>query len=179
MQMLFYALSYRLPANPSRNRVHIWKELKQLGAVYLQQGVALLPKEEALEKELQHLYDEIFSFDGNATLAELSFVNEKDLRAIRCAFIEKCNDEYKELLSSAQRIINGLKRMQENRHFLYAELEEHEMDFKKLKRWLGKIKNRDYFHADKALLAEESLKQVENALQEYAAFVYSNENTGE
>ena len=33
--MKFWALSYSIPANPSRYRVAVWKALKELGAVYL------------------------------------------------------------------------------------------------------------------------------------------------
>ena len=41
--MQFEAISYNLPANPSRYRVATWKKLRELGAVYLQDGVAMVP----------------------------------------------------------------------------------------------------------------------------------------
>jgi hypothetical protein len=37
---------YRLPAEPSRHRVAIWRELRRLGAVPLQQGPGLRPQGE-------------------------------------------------------------------------------------------------------------------------------------
>ena len=37
------ALGYSLPINPSRNRVYVWRKLKELGAEYFKQGVAILP----------------------------------------------------------------------------------------------------------------------------------------
>jgi hypothetical protein len=35
---------YRLPREPSRHRVAVWRKLRDLGALYLQDGVAALPE---------------------------------------------------------------------------------------------------------------------------------------
>ena len=43
-------LIYRLPREPSRHRVAVWRKLKDLGALYLQDGVAALP-EDAVTRE--------------------------------------------------------------------------------------------------------------------------------
>ena len=37
------ALGYSVPVNPSKNRVYVWRKLKEYGAEYFKQGVALLP----------------------------------------------------------------------------------------------------------------------------------------
>ena len=50
--MKFWALSYSIPANPSRYRVAVWKALKELGAVYLQPAVAVVPQREGLREAL-------------------------------------------------------------------------------------------------------------------------------
>ena len=36
------ALGYSVPVNPSKNRVYIWRKLKEYGAEYFKQGVAVL-----------------------------------------------------------------------------------------------------------------------------------------
>ncbi len=36
-------LVYRVPSEPSNNRVSVWRELKRLGALYLQQCVCIVP----------------------------------------------------------------------------------------------------------------------------------------
>ena len=43
-------LVYRLPREPSRHRVAVWRKLRDLGALYLQDGVAALP-EDAVTRE--------------------------------------------------------------------------------------------------------------------------------
>ena len=37
-------LIYTLPPEPTRKRAFVWRELKKIGAVYLRDGVCLLPE---------------------------------------------------------------------------------------------------------------------------------------
>src|SRR5690242_21328911 len=41
--MSWRVITYRLPAEPSRHRVAVWRELRRLGAVALQQGTWAVP----------------------------------------------------------------------------------------------------------------------------------------
>ena len=34
-------MGYNLPVNPSKNRVYVWRKLKEVGAVYYKQGVTV------------------------------------------------------------------------------------------------------------------------------------------
>ena len=43
-------LVYRVPSEPASKRVTIWRDLKRLGALYLQQCVCLVPHTEALQE---------------------------------------------------------------------------------------------------------------------------------
>src|SRR5438309_7457883 len=45
-------LIYTLPSQPSRKRAYVWRELKKVGAVYLRDGVAILPRRPDLEERL-------------------------------------------------------------------------------------------------------------------------------
>ena len=51
-------LVYHLPREPSRHRVAVWRKLKALGALYLQDGVAALP-EDAVTREQLVLHDDL------------------------------------------------------------------------------------------------------------------------
>jgi hypothetical protein len=54
------ALSYHLPGEPSRLRIAVWRRLKELGAVYWQQGVAILPMTEESERAFRGLREEVW-----------------------------------------------------------------------------------------------------------------------
>ena len=63
-------LIYRLPREPSRHRVAVWRKLKDLGALYLQDSVAALPEDAVNREQLEWLQLRIQEADGEATLWE-------------------------------------------------------------------------------------------------------------
>ena len=82
--MKFWALSYSIPANPSRYRVAVWKALKELGAVYLQPAVAVVPQREGLREALlairaarEEEYGEITA-DARRLLAQLNWEERQE-----------------------------------------------------------------------------------------------------
>ena len=44
MEITWLLLIYTVPAEPSRTRAFIWRELKKVGAPYLRDGVCILPE---------------------------------------------------------------------------------------------------------------------------------------
>src|SRR5215218_9109418 len=48
-------LVYQLPREPSRHRVAVWRKLRTLGALYLQDGVAALPEDAVTREQLEWL----------------------------------------------------------------------------------------------------------------------------
>src|SRR4051795_10872995 len=61
-------LIYRLPREPSRPRVAVWRKLKALGALYLQDGVVALPGDAVTREQLEWLQVHIREAQGEATL---------------------------------------------------------------------------------------------------------------
>ncbi|MDT5362001.1 MAG: hypothetical protein QOC69_3763, partial [Mycobacterium sp.] len=48
-------LVYRIPSDPTRLRAAVWRRLKSLGAVYLQNSAAALPASDSAERALRRL----------------------------------------------------------------------------------------------------------------------------
>jgi hypothetical protein len=63
-------LIYRLPREPSRHRVAVWRKLRDLGALYLQDGVAALPEDGVTREQLEWLQLRVREAGGEATLWE-------------------------------------------------------------------------------------------------------------
>ena len=63
-------LVYRLPREPSRPRVAVWRKLRDLGALYLQDGVAVLPEDAVTREQLEWLQLRVREAGGDATLWE-------------------------------------------------------------------------------------------------------------
>ncbi len=76
-------------------------------------------------------------------------------------FIDKCDDFEREVAKEV-----------EASHFTYAELEENDVDLKKLKGWLARIRKLDFYGAVRAAEAEQRLKGCEAVLDDYAKRVF-------
>jgi hypothetical protein len=63
-------LVYRIPREPSRHRVAVWRKLRDLGALYLQDGVAALPEDAVTREQLEWLQLRVREAGGEATLWE-------------------------------------------------------------------------------------------------------------
>ena len=63
-------LVYRLPREPSRHRVAVWRKLRNLGALYIQDGVVALPEDAVTREQLEWLQLRVREAGGEATLWE-------------------------------------------------------------------------------------------------------------
>jgi DNA-binding transcriptional regulator PaaX len=166
-------LIYRIPSEPTRLRAAVWRRLKGLGAIYLQNSAAALPAGAAPERALRKLRREIIEMGGTAVLISCAVLaGEAEVLA---AFQAARDDEYEEIVDKCQDFLAQLEKEYRANHFTYAELEENEEDLVKLRNWLAKITERDVFGAPKRSATLESLDACEHALEEYAARVYAEE----
>lgn len=73
------ALSYNLPKDPSKARVYTWRKLKEYGAEYLRQGIAVLPNTAISFQQFTALAQKIRQMGGEATLVEMRFLDRKSV----------------------------------------------------------------------------------------------------
>ena len=169
-------LIYRIPSEPTRLRATVWRRLKGLGAVYLQNSVAALPAGSSSERALRKLRREILEMGGTAQLlASQALAGQTDILAV---FQAARDDEYEEIIDKCQDFHGQLQKEYDAAHFTYAELEENEEDLVKLRNWLAKITERDVFGAPRRAATLEAVATCEQALEDYAARVYAEEAEG-
>src|SRR5580658_4162915 len=61
-------LIYRVPPEPTRLRSTVWRRIKSLGAIYLQNSAAALPASAATERALRKLRRDVVEVNGRAVL---------------------------------------------------------------------------------------------------------------
>ena len=170
-------LIYRVPPEPTRLRSTVWRRIKSLGAIYLQNSAAALPATPVTERALRKLRREIIEMSGTAVLLSCSVLaGESDVRS---AFQAARNDEYEEIVDRCEDFLNQVKKEYTENHFTYAELEENEVDLVKLRNWFAKVTERDVFGADGRAATEQALEACEQSLEAYAARVYAEEGEGQ
>src|SRR5512137_576557 len=68
MKQEWVILIYKIPSQPTRLRAQIWRHLQRIGALYLQDGVAIVPATSELAENMQWIADEIQELGGVASL---------------------------------------------------------------------------------------------------------------
>jgi DNA-binding transcriptional regulator PaaX len=166
-------LIYRIPSEPTRLRAAVWRRIKSMGAIYLQNSAAALPASVAAERALRKLRSEILDMSGTAVLLSCAVLaGEAEIRA---SFQAARDDEYEEIVDKCEDFLGQVDKEYAARHFTYAELEENEVDLVKLKNWLQRVRDRDVFGASGRAAADQAVATCEDKLEAYAARVYAEE----
>jgi hypothetical protein len=166
-------LIYRVPSEPTRLRAAVWRRIKSVGAIYLQNSAAALPASVAAERAFRRLRSEILDMSGTAVLLSCDVLaGEAEIKA---SFQAARDDEYEEIVDKCQDFLGQVDKEYAAHHFSYAELEENEVDLVKLRNWLARVRERDVFGAAGRAPAEAALVTCEEKLEDYAARVYAEE----
>lgn len=166
-------LIYKVPSEPSRLRVSIWRRLKGLGAIYLQSSAAALPAGASAERALRKLRHEIMEMSGSAVLLSSRLLGGGSDVAAR--FRAARDDEYDEIIDKCHDFMVGIDKEFQAEHFSFAELEENEVDHTKLVNWLAKVRNRDVLVSPRRENADDAVRQCAEALERYAQRVYTED----
>ncbi len=147
----WFVLVYRVPSEPASRRVAVWRDLKRLGALYLQQCVCILPRLGTVEEELARVTDKIATLAGEYTLFEVTRLRPSDEIRIIAAFRELRNKEYAEIVEECEtKFVKEVEFERFRQNYTFAEAEEIAQDLDKIRRWFASVRERDWFEANRA-----------------------------
>jgi DNA-binding transcriptional regulator PaaX len=172
----WHIITYRLPKEPSRHRVAVWRELRHLGAVSLQQGTWAIPGGEGFDEGFAHVVRTIDAAGGQPVTVRVAD-DDHSMAQLERLFTEQRDLEWQEFLADCDKYEAELAREVKNRKFTLAELDEEEQSLERLRRWYRTIRARDLFGAPNAAGAERRLKDCTEALEHYAELVYQARET--
>ncbi len=151
-------LIYQLPREPSRHRVAVWRKLKALGALYLQDGAAALPEDAVTREQLEWLQLRVREAGGEATLWEALPNTVAEDRSLVEEFRASREAAYKDLISAAGRLQRKAE-LGSDGALLIEELGKMEREFRAERR-------RDYFRSPLRNEAAAALRAVRRVLKE-------------
>lgn len=96
-------LIYKVPNEPSAKRVAVWRKLKRLGAVLLQDGAWVLPATEQTREHFQWMANEIEEMDGQASVWDSHILPRVQEEPLVREFIKQVDEIYRELLAELNR----------------------------------------------------------------------------
>jgi ChrB-like protein len=170
--MQWTVLIVRLPADPSRHRVAVWRELRRVGALLLGQGVWAVPTTPAFTGGLDRAVRLAERGDGEVVLLDASGRDEANAARLEGLFTAAREAEWAEFLADCAKYEAELDKEIRTQKFTLAELDEEEQSLDRLRRWYREIKVRDLFGAPAAAEAEQRLKHCAERLEDYADRVY-------
>lgn len=125
-------LAYRLPREPSRPRIAVWRKLERLGVARLGDGLVALPSDARTREQFDWVAEEVVEAGGTATIwlsVPASVGQEREIaaamRAARAA-------EYRVIVDQASAAVDSVQRERARR-------------VESLRRELRRIGRRDYF----------------------------------
>ena len=165
-------MTYKVPPEPAAPRVALWRRLKAMGAVYLQNGVCLLPRTDEHLRRLKMLENDVTSMGGETVLLTTIPLDAGQERKVVERFKAGRDDAYREFLSKCDAFEAEIAREIAKAKFTFAELEEEDGEMKRLRAWLGRIVALDFYGATLASKAKERMARCEAALADYAQRVF-------
>lgn len=173
--MKWKIVTYRVPADPSRHRVAIWRELRRAGAVPLQQATWALPYHSLTARTIERVLTlveraegEAFVFDAEPAAAPMSASLEE-------AFIDGREAGWHEFIRECDKFDAEIAREIRTRKFTAAELDEEEQNLERLRRWHRDLSARDVLGAPSAAEAELRLKTCSETLEGFAQQVFEHD----
>ena len=145
-------LIYRIPREPSRHRVAVWRKLRDLGALYLQDGVAALPEDAVTREQMEWLQLRVREAGGEATLWEGRPGTVAEEAELVETFRSSREKAYRAIIAEAER----LRRKAQMGGSVLEQLAKLERGFRAERR-------RDYFRSPLRLQAAEALKAAREA----------------
>ncbi|MET8143469.1 Chromate resistance protein ChrB [Sphaerisporangium sp. NPDC005288] len=148
-------------------RVQVWRKLRSLGGLYLQQSVCLLPEREQTLRQVRRLLDRVRRQGGTARMLRMALTDPAEKRQIIGEFNAARDAEYAEVMERLPAFREELARERERGRATYAEVEESEADLERFRSWLAKIAARDYFAAPAGALVRAAIADAETDLADF------------
>jgi len=166
-------LVVRVPADPSRHRVAVWRELRRAGAVSLGQGAWVVPDAPVFADGIARTIELAERGEGEVVVLIASGRAETDAARLEALFTTQRDDEWTEFLSECAKFDAEVAKEIRIGKFTLAELEEEEQSLERLRRWYRELAARDVFGAPSAVEAGHQLKHCTERLADYTELVFT------
>jgi hypothetical protein len=148
-------------------RVHVWRKLRSLGALFLQSSVCLLPALPGPEREVRRLADRVRRDGGTARVLVVEVLEDEE--GLRQELSAARDHEYEEVLERVPAFLAEIAEERARGRATYAEVEESEADLERFRSWMAKISARDYFDAPRGAAARDAVARCEAELAAFEA----------
>ncbi|MFE5881563.1 Chromate resistance protein ChrB [Streptomyces hydrogenans] len=166
-------LVVKIPAEPSRHRVAVWRELRRIGALSIGQGVWAVPDVPVFAGGVARALELTEKAGGQALTLSAAGRGPDDAVRFRELFTAARSADWSEFLAECGKFETEIAKEIRNAKFTLAELEEEEQSLERLRRWHRDLTARDVFGAPEAAEAGTRLKTCAAVCEDYAERVFA------
>ena len=156
-------------------RVYAWRNLRSLGAHYLQQSVCLLPATPKTTRAAARVVTRLRAEGGHGEMLRIRMTDAKQEAVVIDAIQRERTDEYHELVESTRQFHEELQLERRRGRATYTEFEESDTDLARYQKWLAAVQARDYFGAPGGQEAAAAVASCEEALARFQSEALSAE----
>jgi hypothetical protein len=165
-------LVVRVPSEPSRHRVAVWRELRRIGAVPLGQGCWAVPDVPAFAAGIARVLELAERGEGEIVVLQATGRGEADTARLEGLFTGARQAEWAEFIADCGKFDAEISSEIGKGKFTLAELDEEEQSLERLRRWHRELATRDVFGAPDAAEAGQQLKHCTERLAGYTELVF-------
>jgi hypothetical protein len=165
-------LIVRVPSEPSRHRVAVWRELRRVGAVQLGHGSWALPDAPPFAGFVDRMVALVERHDGECFALRAGAADEATAQRIRALYDDARRAEWAEFTSECAKCVAEVDKEIRTEKFTLAELDEEEQNVDRLRRWHRELRARDVFESVDPSQVHASLEACSAALERFTALVY-------
>jgi hypothetical protein len=128
--MQWLLLVYRIPREPTASRVYVWRKLKQLGAISVQDAIWVLPATPRTREQFQWLASEIVELQGAVSLFQSEVLFASNDPPLREQFEAPVRAAYQDILTALKRrkpdlaALSKKYQLTKEQDYFHCELEE-------------------------------------------------------
>lgn len=170
----FVMLVYRMPAKPTAGRVAVWRMLKKMGAIYLQQSLCVFPDNARIRRELNPVLERIRETGGEFNLLPVHKLSPDERQKLVDQFLDQTSKHYREIIENCE--VNFQKEIEfeiSRQNFTYEEAEEIRTEYDKIVDWFRRTRARDWFDAPLRAEAERWLVECERQVEDFESRVFT------
>lgn len=163
----------RLPAEPAKHRMAVWRELRRSGAISIGQGAWAWPETPAVQPLIDRISELAEAAKGSLLVLRADGWDEAQRQRLQELYGEARSEEWAEFLADCDKYLAELEKEIRIRKFTLAELEEEEQSLDRLRRWCRELRARDLLGPSRSAEGVAALKRCEEEFDRYADLVYA------
>lgn len=157
-------------------RVAVWRELRRIGALPLQQAVVALPEAGGLSDKLDPIAERVRNQGGVVYRFPLRDLSGEERARLTDEWNALRTQEYEEIVEECHTKFEREIEFEIFRgNLTAAEAEEIEADLDKIKSWAARVNERDVFAVPARARAEAAIARCEQLLDDFVQRVYDAE----